>query len=62
MKKMIMTVAAACIAISGFAIGASTGERPFDCQNVRCLACNGSGFNGNLNCLSCRGTGRIGEY
>lgn len=62
MKKIMMTLVAACVTISGFAIGASTDERPFDCQGTRCIFCGGSGFNGNFNCGMCKGTGRIGEY
>lgn len=31
-------------------------------HGVRCLACKGSGFNGNLNCPVCKGTGRFGSY
>lgn len=62
MKKIMMTLVAACVTISGFAIGASTDERPFDCQGIRCIFCGGSGFNGNYNCYQCKGTGRIGEY
>lgn len=62
MKKMMMVLVAACVTISGFAIGASTSERPFDCYGYRCVHCNGTGFNGNFNCWACKGTGRIGEY
>lgn len=63
MKKIMMTLVAACVTISGFAIGASTDERPFDCNiGVRCVFCGGSGFNGNFNCFACKGTGRSSEY
>ncbi len=63
MKKIMMTLVAACVTISGFAIGASTDERPFDCNaGIRCVFCNGSGFNGNFNCWACKGSGRNSEY
>ena len=59
---LVIFAAGTVAAFAGAFAHAKSHDHEKGINNVRCVLCNGSGFQGNFNCAACKGSGRNMAY